>query len=142
MFPARQVFPRIWIGSYETAQDQRFMRENRIGLIINCTQHVPSPFKDDIPTYRVPVDDSPEWGDLLKSHVYHTSKLIHHILTKTSKSVLVHCHAGVSRSSTVVASYLILEKGYTSEQAIRQIQTHKPETFRPTPVFRRVLETL
>ena len=36
--------------------------------------------------------------------------------------VLVHCHAGISRSATIVACYLMLKKSMTAQEAIRTIR--------------------
>jgi protein-tyrosine phosphatase len=142
MFPPRQVLERVWIGSIDTAQDEYFIRDNNIGLIVNCTRHVPSPFKDDIPTYRIPIDDSKDWQPLFLKHIRQVTRQMHLILTTTDKSILVHCHAGVSRSSSVVASYLILYQGFSPDNAIAYIQSMKPETFRPHPVFIDMLRTI
>lgn len=142
MFPPKQVLDRVWIGSIDTAQSEWFMREHDIGLIVNCTRHIPAHFRDDIPTYRIPIDDSPEWAPLMASHLDTVTSHMHTVLTSTNKSVLVHCHAGVSRSSTVVAAYMILYHGYSPSNAIGYIQSRKPETFRPQPVFLSVLKDL
>jgi len=142
MFPPKRIFPRVWIGGYDTANDPDFMTRNNIGLIINCTRHVSADFARYIPTYRIPIDDSPDWMDVFQKHIPHVVDLMHRTLQQTRKGILVHCHAGVSRSSTVVAAYLILKKRYTADGAIRFIRSKKPETFRPAPVFYQLLRTL
>lgn len=142
MFPPRQILSRVWIGGYDTARNSDFMRRHNIGLIINCTRHIDSSFSDSIPTYRIPIDDSPEWTGVLRSHIEGVVEVMHRTLTRTKKGILVHCHAGVSRSSTVVASYLILKKGYTAEGAIEYIRSKKPETFRPVPIFYPLLQSI
>ncbi|MGA1563848.1 MAG: dual specificity protein phosphatase family protein [Pontimonas sp.] len=142
MFPPREVLPRVWIGNYQTAMDGDFMRDHRIGLVINCTRHVPSPYSDEIATYRVPVDDARAWSGVLASHVRPVVAAMRRTLRETDRSVLVHCHAGISRSATVVAAYLVLEHGMDAREAIAAIQRSKPETFRPEPVFFDVLSHL
>lgn len=142
VFPPRQVLDRVWIGGHSTATNESFMRENNIGLIINCTRHVPSPFRDDIPTYRIPIDDHPEWKPLFQQHLDAVTRQIHHTLTNTHDSVLVHCHAGVSRSATVVAAYLIKYRDLSVDEAIGTIRARKPETFQPFPIFKDILQNL
>ena len=39
--------------------------------------------------------------------------------------ILVHCHAGRSRSVSVVAYYLTLEEGLTTEQALARIEAER-----------------
>ena len=36
--------------------------------------------------------------------------------------VLVHCHAGISRSATIVAAYLMIKRGMTAQEAVRLIR--------------------
>lgn len=142
MFPPRSIFPRVWIGGYDTANDPDFMKRHSIGLIINCTRHVSADFSEMIPTYRIPIDDSPEWTSLFREHIGRVVDLMHRTLQRTKKGILVHCHAGVSRSSTVVAAYLITKKGYSVDGAISYIRSKKPETFRPSPVFYGLLKSI
>lgn len=142
VFPPRQVLDRVWIGGHSTATNESFMRENNIGLIVNCTRHVPSPFRDDIATYRIPIDDHPEWKSLFQQHLRIVAQQIHTVLTESHQSVLVHCHAGVSRSATVVGAYLIIYRDFSVDDAIGTIQARKPETFRPSPIFKDILQNI
>lgn len=142
MHPPRQVLPRVWIGPYTAAVSADFVRQNNIRLIINCTRHVPSPFADTIPTYRVPVDDAVLWSGVMAQHLPIVVGIMARHLRTSSGDILVHCHAGISRSSTVVAAYLVLEQGMSARDAIRYIQAKKPETFRPAPVFFQTLDHL
>ena len=52
--------------------------------------------------------------------------------------VFVHCFAGVSRSATIVASYLIQEHGMTLAEAMSYIKTKRPFV-NPNSGFRKQL---
>ncbi|KAI9514898.1 hypothetical protein NQZ68_029743 [Dissostichus eleginoides] len=54
--------------------------------------------------------------------------------------VLVHCNAGVSRSSSVVIGYLMLREGLTFDDAYSQVKLARPST-RPNPGFYQQLQT-
>ena len=44
---------------------------------------------------------------------------------KNKKNVLVQCHAGVSRSATIICAYLIKHKDKIPEQAIHMIKSKR-----------------
>lgn len=141
-YDARQVLPRIWVGSMKDASSAKFMREHSIGLIINCTKDVPSFFAGTIPTYRVPLDDIESSSDTLCQFAPSISREMWNHLDRSDTSILVHCAAGVSRSASMVAAYMIIEYGYSVRNAIQHIQQRKPETFYPRIVFSSALTRL
>ena len=55
--------------------------------------------------------------------------------------VLVHCMAGISRSSTIVAAYLMRKNGYTKSQAIYILQSRRKQV-NPNQGFLKQLQTL
>jgi protein-tyrosine phosphatase len=54
--------------------------------------------------------------------------------------VLVHCHAGVQRSATVVAMYLIANYKMGAENAMERIKAKRPIAFTPSPNFIRSIK--
>ena len=52
--------------------------------------------------------------------------------------VFVHCQHGVSRSTMVVAAYLMARDGSSRDQALAFIRTKRP-SIRPNPAFMRLL---
>ena len=46
--------------------------------------------------------------------------------SNASRAALVHCIAGQSRSCTIVAAFLVRERGLTLREAMRQIQHRRP----------------
>jgi protein-tyrosine phosphatase len=47
---------------------------------------------------------------------------------KKNESVLIHCHAGIGRTSTVIAAYLV-KKGYNVTEAMRKVKKSIPLAF-------------
>ncbi|MHC5538412.1 dual specificity protein phosphatase family protein [Singulisphaera rosea] len=63
-------------------------------------------------------------------------------LAKTAGPVLVHCHAGRSRSAAIVAAYLMEERGVNALEAIAQVGARREINITPALVdLLRRLET-
>lgn len=56
-------------------------------------------------------------------------KYMRKILTETNDTLLVHCHAGVSRSTTLVACYLMFYENMSQEDAIAQVKRWRSDAF-------------
>lgn len=134
-----QILDRVWIGTYQDATDPHFIRQHNIGFIINTTRHIASPFKDSIPTYRIPIDQSWEGSRLLAQHIPIVAPLMTKFLRETTKSIMIHCQGGICRSATVLAGYLILEHGLSMTQAMQFITSKKPDAFHTYPRYKDVL---
>ena len=57
-----------------------------------------------------------------------------------NKRVLVHCHAGISRSATLLASFLMRRFGMSHDQAVKYLQSKRPIVM-PNPGFMNQLKT-
>lgn len=121
-----EIIENLFLGSAAALQSNRIF-----SMIVNCTQ------EDEIrfPKYcknciRLPIDDKPDnWYEFL-SVMDETNVLeeIHNKLTN-NESVLVHCYAGIQRSCTVVACYLILYHGMRYNEAIHFVKSKRPIAF-------------
>lgn len=64
----------------------------------------------------------------LSRYFMEAAEFIHQALLANGNSrgppnkVLVHCHAGISRSATIVAAYLMIKRNMTAQEAIRLIR--------------------
>lgn len=83
-----------------------------------------------LPNYLyIPADDVPEFQlepyfgkcfDFIDKNLHRTN------VPPRLAQVLVHCMAGISRSVTVVASYLMRKFRKTSEEALRELRRLRP----------------
>lgn len=133
-YPGKRVAPYdLWIGSKGDSANIVAARQRGIGLIVNCTRDIPHRVPG-VRRLRVPVDDAEDEGATFLAHLPRVISAIDHHLS-TGHGVLVHCYAGVSRSASVVAAYLMAREGLTPAQAMARIRRLKPETFQPSPTF-------
>ena len=88
--------------------------------------------------YDINDTQHPDDVEKLERHLEMISSSIHKSLME-GKNVCVHCKAGISRSATVVADYL-LEYHNTGETTIRIIQKYRP-IVNPNPAFVELLNS-
>ena len=137
-YPAKEIVPNLWIGSEGDSRDATFVRDHRIRFIVNGSRTIPFSFAR-VPSYRVPVDDAPWENETMGRHLPVVVRAIDDVLRR-GDGVLVHCRAGMQRSATVVAGYLMWKRALTADQAIAFIKAKKAETFEPVPTFRKALD--
>ncbi|KAJ3116958.1 hypothetical protein HDU96_008248 [Phlyctochytrium bullatum] len=85
-----------------------------------------------------PIEDSPR--EPIRKLFAETSTIIAHALSR-NEGVLVHCHAGVSRSATIVLAYLVRHAGLTLHEAWTTAYAARP-IVRPNEGFARALQEL
>ena len=75
--------------------------------------------------------------EVLPKAIAHIDRYLHPS-SPTSKRVLVHCMAGVSRSSTVVIAWIMKRYGYTRDKAIELVRSRR-SVINPNDGFMKVL---
>jgi hypothetical protein len=123
-----QVDPNVFIGGYLAASDPGEVRRRGITRIVKM-------FRDDAEypggyhrhpgvTYAVfPTLDTPEYdirGDAIEALRFIKEGV------DANERVLVHCHAGISRSSTVVLLYLMIYQGLGLDEALDYLTRIRP----------------
>jgi hypothetical protein len=124
----RRITNHVWVGSQATAADAAFIKKNNIKLVVNCSKDIPK--FSDVPMLRVPVHDAAFDAEKMWKYLALASAAIRDV-TRYNGNVLIHCHAGMNRSATVCAAYLMTIKGLTAKEAMEAVRKAKPETFRP-----------
>lgn len=85
---------------------------------------------------QIPIDDSDSTNIIL--HFPTTCEFIKNALN-LNQSILIHCQAGISRSTTIIAAYLMKELEINAEEAVGLIKM-KRERVDPTMTFLNQLE--
>ena len=132
---AHQIVPRLWLGNKISALDERFLRENHIGAVFNCTKDFPfSPMIAH--KYRVPVDDNLEPVELRNMERW-APEIVYKVVSEYKKGnvVLIHCHAGMQRSAAVMAMVLIAMTGKTPDEVMAHIRSIRRVAFHPSANF-------
>ena len=137
-YAAKEIAPRIWVGSRADASSAAFFRRNNIRHVINCSKDVPFTFPQ-VNGFRIAVDDDFSENASMCHSLPIAVAAIESAVSFGNEGVLVHCYAGMQRSATVVCALLMKRHKWTPAHAMRYMQSLKPETFRPYPTFSRAL---
>ena len=127
-YKPKRITNHVWVGSRATAADPEFLKKNKIKLVVNCSKDIPK--YSQTPMLRIPVNDSPTDVDKMAKYLPMATTAIRDV-TRYGGNVLIHCYAGMNRSATVCAAYLMLIKSMTAAEAMKVIKQKKPECFTP-----------
>jgi hypothetical protein len=141
---ADNIVPFLWLGNFKAATDASFLRNNNIRFVLNCTrQRSPLRLYDDlgIQSFQFFLDDSDDQrnNDTLVREALLVQQHIDEYISK-GMNVLVHCHAGMQRSATMVAVYLMVKYGCNDiDNIIYFIKSRRPIAFGNRATFRNFL---
>lgn len=138
---AARVDAHVFISGWRRACDREFLQKNRITKIVRLARpeagdgagagsgstgggRAPEEWVDGVSYLVVPAEDHPEF-DLRRFFV--PCVLFIRAAIAAGERVLVHCHAGVSRSATIVLLYLMLDRGQTLAGAFLHLRRVRPQ---------------
>jgi len=111
-------------GNACDASSRERLNRNHITHIVNCTPDLPCKWEDKYRYLRVKILDLP--SEHIIKYFNPVSKFIDDAV-KQNGNVLVHCSAGISRSPTLVLSYMMqynnmhFQDAYAKMQSLRKI---------------------
>ncbi|XP_048579996.1 dual specificity protein phosphatase 10 isoform X2 [Nematostella vectensis] len=123
--PASSILPFLFLGSEEGAADEDLIDRLAIKFILNLTPVCPNFFseREDIIYKRIQINDS--YQEDIGQHFDEAIAFIDEARSRGS-SVLVHCHAGVSRSATVTVAYVMQHLGLSLNEAYQFVKEKRP----------------
>lgn len=135
-----EILPRLYIGDASAALNYDFLKKKGFTHIVNAAKEIPSPFSGEFSYLNLKLDDSLDQN--LSSALDRSFSYINGVLTYAAEPrVLVHCAAGISRSSSVIIYYLMRHYGYSFDRALKFIKKYHPQT-RPNLSFENQLKSL
>jgi len=136
-FDANMVVPGLFIGSYSSTTDLAALKKNNITHILTILQNPPpNKFPDDF-TYKVinAVDDeTTNMLDYLETALDFIDQARAH-----GGSVLVHCHAGMSRSGSIGIALVMRDQQLSFKDAWAFVAEGR-SIVRPIEHFRKQLQ--
>lgn len=147
-----EIIPNLYLGSIEASQDNDFIFDNNISVIVNCTKDIKDTYSlnllkpiEDAPKevqnwlydnsyyikyYRIPVDDNGKESEINNFYKY-TVEILNSICDeyKKGKKILVHCLAGNQRSAAFICAFLMMYNNINLDKSILYLLGKKANVF-------------
>jgi len=120
---ADEILPNLFLGNMFCASNESFLREKRISKILIVGKGLNRSYPLKFEYMEIPVEDEPD--ENLLPYFEACIEFIDSGLSK-KQAVLVHCAAGVSRSSTVVIAYLMRTQNMSFSDALSFVTDKRP----------------
>ena len=133
--PVDEIIPGVWISRWEVALDPVWLEQNKIKAVFNCSKDIP--FHPSVKNqYRIPVDDNLQPAEIRNMEKW-APEIAYKIMReyKAGNPILIHCHAGMQRSTTACAFFLMALTGEPLITVMRKIKKARPIAFEPGPNF-------
>nr|XP_054606397.1 dual specificity protein phosphatase 19-like [Nothobranchius furzeri]XP_054606398.1 dual specificity protein phosphatase 19-like [Nothobranchius furzeri]XP_054606399.1 dual specificity protein phosphatase 19-like [Nothobranchius furzeri] len=130
------VRPFLLLASQDAAHDIDTLRRYKVSHVLNVAHGVPNLFPDQMVYKTLQILDLPDTQ--ITPYLEECSSFIYQAREQDGV-VLVHCNAGVSRSSSIVIGYLMLKEGLPFDDAYSQVKLARP-SIRPNPGFYQQLQ--
>ncbi|KAH7886986.1 hypothetical protein F5I97DRAFT_1936558 [Phlebopus sp. FC_14] len=117
-----EVVPGLWIGDLPSALNVENLKSKNIFSVVTAMRGKVT-IHATFNKYQINLDDSTDEDVLV--HFLPTISFIQRELDK-GRGVLVHCQAGISRSATIVAAYLMHSRKLDVSTALDMIKKVRP----------------
>jgi len=125
------IIPHLYLGSIGSASNLVELQKYNITHIICCAAGIQNFFPDKFKYYNLKLLDTEK--EDIKKYFNEAYTFIDDAI-KNNGNVLVHCHAGVSRSVTIIISYIMKAKKMSLDKTLELIRA-KREKANPNPGF-------
>jgi dual specificity phosphatase 12 len=137
-----EIEPNLWLGAFTSLTAQKTLKKNNVTHILSLlTPDIPGQESQyelgvkDFKHLRIDIDDIED--ENIMQYFDRTNAYIQEGLD--SGGILVHCMAGVSRSSTIVAAYLMQKYLWNAQKTVEYLKTKRP-VVNPNESFYQQLE--
>jgi len=119
-----EIIPNLFLGNLESTKDYRFLKLKNIKYVLSITKNDvrldPSEYKHIHFSLRdAPYEDLISIFDICHSFIEEG--------LRKGLGVLVHCNMGISRSSTIVISYLMRKMKRPFSEVYRFVKRRRPQ---------------
>ena len=127
----------LYIGSKFDAMDSKKLKDLNITSVLTVASDLGLVFNPKEFTHKVIPAEDYETFSIIKYFEEAVTFIRENIKTR---NVLVHCHAGMSRSSTMVIAYLMTEKKMELEESLKYHRSRRSRIAGPNSGFAKQLQ--
>ena len=117
-----EIIDGVFLGGIGSCRNLSYLKKNKITHILTVANKItpsfPKQFKYHVISIRDEVDEN------ISQYFQATNEFIDEAREKGG--VLVHCHAGASRSATIVIAYLMTKFGYSLDDSLNFTVLRRP----------------
>jgi Dual specificity phosphatase, catalytic domain len=118
----RPYHHRLFIGGLEVQGNER----PHVDIVFNVSEQPSRRVKDNQTSSPDRWDNKGEGSEGMSLEVIHNEANWVSERLRKNQRILVHCAAGMNRSSTICCAVLIVLEGLTAEQALERVREHHP----------------
>lgn len=126
------IIPGLYLGSEAHARNENDLKRLGITHILAIHDRAKAHFPKSFDYFVIPVRD--QQTVQISKHFIEAHQYIRSAREKGTGAVFVHCWAGVSRSATIVISYLMQLERLSFQEALTRTSSAKPDV-EPNPGF-------
>lgn len=119
-----EITDQIYVGSYGDAASEQFLSDRGITHVITCADEFPSSLLR--PGYKIQIVDDVADAKTKKYFLEAASVLDRWV--REGNKIMVHCFAGMSRSTSVVITYFMVYKGWSFDLAHSHLRQRRYQT--------------
>ena len=121
-----EIISGLWIGNVDMMYNKKFLQDNQITLVINCTHNFKFSDLPNIQNIRIPLSDNLMNNiDQLRIHKDKILTFIDSSLEQ--RNILLCCYDGITNSPFIVSLYLLKYGDITKDKIKRIIQSKSTE---------------
>ena len=132
-YPHEIIKDKLYLSNYLQSDNIQIVSNLKITHIVNVTQESHKNKIENIEYYQMSIYDNIEQDILSNDLLLNTVKYIDNILFKNNdcdnNKCIVHCHQGVSRSSTVIIAFLIYKYNVKYDKGLEMVEKIRPRIY-------------
>lgn len=121
------ILPNLYISNMYYAQNLDLLSSLCISAIINIAPNLAeNKFEKHYPFVYLTIYEEDKSSTNLKQYFHMTNRFIDKYIKE--RGVLVHCYAGISRSSTIIIAYVMYKLNLSMQEAFNYVAERHPIT--------------